>query len=148
MERAFPRNLDSLSPLYEFAEAVLETNDISSGVRFPIHLAMEELFVNMVKYNPAVPTDITVEVTVTFLGEATNDATSSKEVTVTLVDDGGVEFDVTAKRQVNIDAPLEERTPGGLGIHLIQNLADRLEYTYKDGRGEVIFTKGSGNEDV
>jgi len=148
MQRAFPRNLDSLSPLYEFAEAVLETNDISSGVRFPIHLAMEELFVNMVKYNPAVPTDITVEVTVTFLGEATNDATSSKEVTVTLVDDGGVEFDVTAKRQVNIDAPLEERTPGGLGIHLIQNLVDGLEYTYKDGRGEVIFTKGSRNEDV
>ena len=148
MQRAFPRNLDSLSPLYEFAEAVLETNDISPGVRFPVHLAMEELFVNMVKYNPAVPTDITVEVTVTFLGEATNDATSSKEVTVTLVDDGGVEFDVTAKRQVNIDAPLEERTPGGLGIHLIQNLADRLEYTYKDGRGEVIFTKGSRNEDV
>jgi len=148
MERAFPRNLDSLSPLYEFAEAVLETNDISPGVRFPIHLAMEELFVNMVKYNPAVPTGITVEVTVTFLGEATNDATSSKEVTVTLVDDGGVEFDVTAKRQVNIDAPLEERTPGGLGIHLIQNLVDGLEYTYKDGRGEVIFTKGSRNEDV
>jgi len=148
MQRAFPRNLDSLSPLYEFAEAVLETNDISPGVRFPVHLAMEELFVNMVKYNPAVPTDITVEVTVTFLGEATNDATSSKEVTVTLVDDGGVEFDVTAKRQVNIDAPLEERTPGGLGIHLIQNLVDGLEYTYKDGRGEVIFTKGSRNEDV
>lgn len=148
MRRDFPRNLDSLSPLYEFAEEIFETNDISPGVRFPVHLAMEELFVNMVKYNPDVPTDITVEVTVTFLGEATKDATSSKEVTVTLVDDGGVEFDVTAKRNVNIDAPLEERTPGGLGIHLIQNLADRLEYTYKDGRGEVIFTKGSGNEDV
>ena len=148
MQRAFPRNLESLSPLYEFAEEIFETHDISSGVRFPVHLAMEELFVNMVKYNPDVPTDITVEVTVTFLGEATNDATSSKEVTVTLVDDGGVEFDVTAKRQVNIDAPLEERTPGGLGIHLIQNLADRLEYTYKDGRGKVIFTKGSGNKDV
>ncbi len=148
MRRDFPRNLDSLSPLYEFAQEIFESNDISPGVRFPVHLAMEELFVNMVKYNPDVPTDITVEVTVTFLGEATNDATSSKEVTVTLVDDGGVEFDVTAKRNVNIDAPLEERTPGGLGIHLIQNLADRLEYTYKDGRGEVIFTKGSGNEDV
>ena len=148
MRRDFPRNLDSLSPLYEFAEEIFETNDISPGVRFPVHLAMEELFVNMVKYNPDVRTDITVEVTVTFSEEATNDAASSKEVTVTLVDDGGVEFDVTAKRQVNIDAPLEERTPGGLGIHLIQNLADSLEYTYKDGRGEVIFTKGSGNEDV
>jgi len=148
MRRDFPRNLDSLAHLYDFAEKIFETHDISPGVRFPVHLAMEELFVNMVKYNPGVPTDITVEVTVTFSGEANNGNASSKEVTVTLVDDGGVEFDVTAKRQVNIDAPLEERTPGGLGIHLIQNLADRLEYTYKDGRGEVIFTKGSGNEDV
>lgn len=138
MNREFPRHLESLAPLYDFAEEILEANDISPGVRFPVHLAMEELFVNMVKYNPGVETDIAVEVTVT----------STQKVTVTLIDDGGVEFDVTAARKVDIDAPLEERTPGGLGIHLIQNLADELEYTYKDGRGEVIFTKESGNEDV
>ena len=148
MQRNFQRHFDSLAPLYEFAEEILEANDISPGVRFPVHLAMEELFVNMVKYNPGVTTDITVEVTVTFSEKATSGDASAQEVTVTLVDDGGVEFDVTAGREVDIDAPLEERTPGGLGIHLIQNLADTLEYDYKDGRGEVIFTKGSGNEHV
>ena len=132
-----PRNLDSLSSLYDFAEELLEAQNISPGVRFPVHLAMEELFVNMVKYNPGVTTNITVSV-----------AIAGQNVTVTLVDEGGVEFDVTASREINIDAPLEERTPGGLGIHLIQNLVDTLEYTYKDGRGEVIFTKGSGHEDV
>jgi anti-sigma regulatory factor (Ser/Thr protein kinase) len=138
MNRDFPRHLDSLAPLYEFAEEILEASEISPGVRFPVHLAMEELFVNMVKYNPDVHTDIKVSVTVT----------DTDTVTVVMVDDGGVQFDVTAERKVNIDAPLAERTPGGLGIHLIQNLADKLEYRYKDGRGEVIFTKGSGNEDV
>lgn len=134
----FPRHIESLAPLYDFAEQILEANDISPGVRFPVHLAMEELFVNMVKFNPDIETRISVEMTVTTDGK----------VTVTLVDDGGIEFDVTAARDVNIDAPLEERTPGGLGVHLIQNLADELEYTYKDGRGEVIFTKESRNEDV
>jgi len=138
MNRDFPRHLDSLTPLYEFVEEILEANEISPGVRFPVHLAMEELFVNMVKYNQDVHSDIGVSVTVT----------DTDTVTVAMVDDGGVEFDVTAERKVNIDAPLAERTPGGLGIHLIQNLADKLEYRYKDGRGEVIFTKGSGNEDV
>ena len=108
----------------------------SLDTRHPVHLAMEELFVNMVHYNPTVTTDIEVEVTVT--------TSPGVKVTVTLVDNGGMEFDVTAKREVNIDAPLEERTPGGLGIHLIQNLVDTLEYEYQDGRGEVIFTKGSG----
>ena len=139
MRRDLPRHLDSLSSLYDFAEEILEAHRIAPGVRFPVHLAMEELFVNMVRYNPDVTTDIGISVAI---------ADNGQKVTVTLVDDGGVEFDVTASRAVNIDAPLEERTPGGLGIHLIQNLVDTLEYTYNDGRGEVIFTKRSGNEDV
>ena len=138
MQRSFPRHLDSLTPLYEFAEEILAANAIAEGVRFPVHLAMEELFVNMVKYNPDISTDIEVDVTLQV----------NQKVRVSLVDEGGVEFDVTAARPVNIDAPLEDRIPGGLGIHLIQNLVDTLEYEYQDGRGEVIFTKGSGNEDV
>jgi anti-sigma regulatory factor (Ser/Thr protein kinase) len=138
MHRDFPRHLDSLAPLYEFAEGFLAANEIAETARFPVHLTMEELFVNMVKYNPDVSTDI--EVTMTPI--------DGGGIRVSLVDNGGVEFDVTVDRKVDIDAPLEERTPGGLGIHLIQNLVDSLEYQYYDGRGEVIFTKGSGNEDV
>jgi len=138
MYREFPRHLDSLAPLYEFAEEVLSAHEIDDAARFPIHLTMEELFVNMVKYNPAVKTDI----------EVTMAPIDGSGIRVSLVDNGGVEFDVTADRKVDIDAPLAERTPGGLGIHLIQNLVDSLEYKYQDGRGEVIFTKGSGNKDV
>ena len=137
MHRDFPRHLDSLTLLYEFAEEILSANEIADAARFPVQLTLEELFVNMVKYNPGVETDIEVTMTPTEGG-----------IRVSLVDNGGVEFDVTADRKVDIDAPLEKRTPGGLGIHLIQNLVDSLEYQYHDGRGEVIFTKGSGNEDV
>ena len=138
MHRDFPRHLDSLAPLYEYAEGFLSANEIAEAARFPVHLTMEELFVNMVRYNPGIETDI--EVTMTPI--------DGGGIQVSLVDNGGVEFDVTADRKVDINAPLEERTPGGLGIHLIQNLVDSLEYQYQDGRGEVIFTKGSGNENV
>jgi len=136
MRRDFKRHLDSLAGLYEFSEAIMTDEKLPDGVRFPVHLAMEELFVNMVHYNPTVTTDIEVTVTV-------DDA-----VTVSLVDNGGAEFDVTTKREIDIDAPLEERKPGGLGVHLVQNLVDTLDYEYQDGRGEVIFTKGSGNDNV
>jgi serine/threonine-protein kinase RsbW len=132
MQRDFKRHLDSLASLYEFSEAIMVDENLPDGVRFPVHLAMEELFVNMVHYNPTVTTDIEVTVTV------------GDTVRVSLVDNGGVEFDVTVKRDVDVDSPLEERKPGGLGVHLVQNLVDSLEYEYQDGRGEVIFTKGSG----
>ena len=132
MRRDFKRHLNSLAPLYEFSETIMAEQNLPDGVRFPVHLAMEELFVNMVHYNPTVTTDIEVTVSV------------DDKVTVSLVDNGGTEFDVTVKRDVDTDSPLEERKPGGLGVHLVQNLVDTLEYEYQDGRGEVIFTKGSG----
>jgi anti-sigma regulatory factor (Ser/Thr protein kinase) len=136
MQRGFKRHLDSLAGLYEFSEKIMADKNLPDGVRFPVHLAMEELFVNMVHYNPTVTTDIEVSITV------------GDTVTVALVDNGGVEFDVTEKRTVDVDAPLEERKPGGLGVHLVQNLVDTLQYDYHDGRGEVIFTKGSGTGNV
>ena len=138
MHQTFERQLGSLASLYEQTEAALADHGIAEGVRFPVHLAMEELFVNMVKYNPDVSTDIDVSVDI--------DATGL--VTVTLVDEGGVEFDVTAARDVDVTTPLDERTPGGLGLHLIQNLTDTLDYEYQDGQGKVIFTKGSGSSNV
>ena len=140
MRRDFKRHLDSLAGLYEFSEGIMAAENLPDGVRFPVHLAMEELFVNMVHYNPEVTTDIEVGVTVT--------STPGVKVTVTLVDDGGAEFDVTAKRDVDTESSLEDRKPGGLGVHLVQNLVDTLDYEYQDGRGEVIFTKRSGLQDV
>ena len=133
MKRAFARSNDSLTAIYEYAEEVLSANDVSDAARFSVHLALEELFVNMVKYNPDVDSDIDIEATAT-----------ADKVTVTLTEYGVPEFDVTAPRDVDINAPLAERTPGGLGVYLIQNLADSLDYEYGDGQSKVIFTKESG----
>ena len=133
MEQAFARSNDSLSEIYEFAEGVLAANNVADAARFCVHLALEELFVNMVKYNPDVVGDIDIDVSV-----------AENTVKVTLTEYGVPEFDVTVPKKVDVDAPLEDRTPGGLGVYLIQNLADALEYEYGDGRSRVIFTKESG----
>lgn len=132
MKRAFARSNDSLAALYEFAEEILAAGDVADATRFAVHLALEELFVNMVKYNPDAQGDIDIEVTV------------EDKVTVILTEYGVAEFDVTVPKKVDTNAPLEERTPGGLGVYLIQNLADSLDYEYGDGRSRVIFTKESG----
>lgn len=133
MQKSFPRSLDALGDIYAFAEDVMAAAGIRDAVRFPTHLAMEELFTNMVKYCPGNPNDIELEIAVADGG-----------VTVTLIDVDVDEFDVTAKRDVDTAMPLDGRVPGGLGLHLVQQMVDSLEYDYRDRQSTVRFTKESG----
>ncbi len=133
MQKSFDRSLDSIADVYEFTESVLVSGDIGEALRFPVHLAMEELFVNMVRYYPDNDNEIQLDV----------DASDGK-VTVTMTDFNVDPFDVTQSRDVDIDAPLDERTPGGLGLHLIQTMVDNLQYDWEDRRSTIRFTKGEG----
>lgn len=137
MLRHFARDYDSLTAIYEFAETILADHEIGEAVRFPVHLAMEELFTNMVKYSPDSDGEIGVDIVV-----------EGGAVTVTLTEDDVDEFDVTRPHDVDTSASLAERTPGGLGLHLLQNIVDKLEYEYDNRRSRVIFTKASGQEYV
>ena len=74
---------------------------------------MEELFTNMVKYQPENANDILLAVNAAKGG-----------VTVSLTDYDVDAFDVTLDRQVDIEAPIADRTPGGLGLHLIHKMVD------------------------
>ncbi len=133
MQKSFDRSLYSIADVYEFTESVLVSGDIGEALRFPVHLAMEELFVNMVRYYPDNDNAIQLDV----------DASDGK-VTVTMTDFNVDPFDVTQSRPVDVDAPLDERTPGGLGLHLIQSMVDNLQYDWQDRRSTIRFTKGEG----
>lgn len=130
MKKSFNRSIDSLSDVYEFTEGVLAANDIGDAVKFPVHLAMEELFVNMVEYHPESSEDIVLEV----------EADGGK-VSVTMRDFDVEPFDVTKPSTPDTEASLEQRSPGGLGLYLIQTMVDNLEYNYEDRRSTVRFTK-------
>ena len=133
----FKRSIDSVAEIYRFSEDAMSAADIDESVRFAIHLAMEELFVNLVSYNPGAAQDILIDVQV-----------ANKGVVVTIVDHDAAEFDVTKKRPVDTGASLRERKPGGLGLHLIQHMVDTLEYDYRGGRSKIRFSKEPETRDV
>jgi len=57
-------------------------------------------------------------------------------LTLTVSDDG-VPFDPLAIPSPDTTRPLEEREPGGLGIHLVRSLAAEMSYARRDGRNVV-----------
>jgi anti-sigma regulatory factor (Ser/Thr protein kinase) len=62
-------------------------------------------------------------------------------VAVTLVAHGVNAFDVTATGPVDVSLSLEERTPGGLGIHLSRHMLDDVRYEYEDRRSTITLVK-------
>ena len=131
MQKKLNRSYDSLEEMYELTERFFLNENVEPSIRFPVHFVMEELFTNMVKYHPENSNDILLAVNTTGDG-----------VSVSLTDYDVDAFDVTIDRNVNTDAPLEERTPGGLGLHLIHKMVDTLDYNYADRNSTVTFTKG------
>lgn len=68
-------------------------------------------------------------------------AAEGGDILVRLTDDAPL-FDPTAVPPPDINLPLEERPLGGLGVHMMRQLTDELNYSIAaDGRNELIFVK-------
>jgi serine/threonine-protein kinase RsbW len=82
-------------------------------------IAVEELVTNIVRYGyapPAQPGSAAITLRL-----------ADDRFVVEIVDDGG-EFDPFAAPEPDLDAPIEERRVGGLGLHLVKALMDRTRY--------------------
>ena len=133
VRRYFKRSYESLAAIFQFIEDFLAGRSIDASLREPVCFIVEELFTNMVKYNPEAVRDIALS-----LGQ------TDAALTVRLTDFDVPPFDVTRAPAVDITRPLEEREIGGLGLHLVRQMADTIRYEYADGRSTVTFTKTLG----
>lgn len=117
--RSFARRFEALADVFAFTAEFFATHAVDPQLRPTIDLAVEELFTNMVKYSPAGSREIRIDISALPGG-----------VEVTLIESEVERFDVTRDVDVDLDLPIEQRTPGGLGLHLIRRLVDAFRYEY------------------
>jgi serine/threonine-protein kinase RsbW len=129
IEMRFKRSLGSLGEISEFLEAFFARHGIGQVHLESVNLAAEELFTNMLKYGGGEGEIL--------IGLERRD----RELAVSLTDFDVERFDVTSVPEVQVDLRLDEREPGGLGIHLVKKMMDRVEYEYLDRRGTTTFFK-------
>lgn len=128
--RNFARSLAALEEVYAFVEPPLAAHHIGRAATFAIVMTIEELFTNMVKYNPSGRGPISLEV------QCAPDA-----VTCQLSDPDSECFDMTRLPDVDVRQPVEQRHPGGLGIHLIRRLVDSIDYDHAGRCSRVRFVR-------
>jgi anti-sigma regulatory factor (Ser/Thr protein kinase) len=93
-------------------------------------LALEELLTNVAKYGHPGGAAVDVSVAVTLQADQL----------VVVYEDSGLAFDPLALAEpADLDAPVEERAIGGLGIHLLRGLFDDVSYAWLDGRNQVTL---------
>ena len=126
-----PNDISTIPQLAEFVEGIAEELELEMEITMSLNLALEEAVVNVMSY--AYPKDTK--------GELYIDALSDDKALKFVITDQGVPFDPTAKDDVDISLSAEERPIGGLGIHLVRQLMDSIEYERVDGQNVLTLSK-------
>ena len=127
-------DLVELGRISDAIDAFVEQNDVSMKDGFGLQLCIEELFTNIVSYGFQDSDEHEIRV------EFELDA-GSRVLRIAIVDDG-IHFDpVRDSAKPSLDADLEDRPIGGLGIHLVREFVDEMQYDHHDGRNHLILTK-------
>jgi serine/threonine-protein kinase RsbW len=108
-----------------------ELHEIPGRALYAVNLALDELVSNVILYGYDDPAGQQIIVRLEIDGP---------ELCAWL-EDGGRPFDPGSVEAPNLSAPLEKRQIGGLGIHLVRSLMDKLEYRHDGSKNLLTLRK-------
>src|SRR5215467_902656 len=132
VETAALRNEESeMARLDDMLDRFEERSHLSAATISQLRIVCDELVSNVIAhaYLEGRPGDIDVRLEL-----------AGSKVVVTVSDDG-VSFNPLAAAPPDMTLPLEQRQPGGLGIHLARSLTDEATYVRQDGRNVITLVK-------
>ncbi|MCF8161173.1 MAG: ATP-binding protein [Polaromonas sp.] len=124
-------DLTELERLNDALDQLAQTQRWSAESLFQIKLALEEVVVNVISYGAEGGRLPRIHV------ELRQDA-ARLEIEVA---DDGIAFDPLQKAVPDLDASLENRPIGGLGVYLVRQLMDSVRYQRDAGQNKLSITK-------
>ena len=129
-QKSFFRTAACLPEIFAFMDRFFAQAGIGDAHRMPMHFVVEEWFTNLVKYSRGGTEDILLDL-----------KRHGSRLVLSLTDFGVERFDIRDVPDVDVHRDLKDRTPGGLGIHLLKRMVDNIEYEFVDGRSTTTFVK-------
>ena len=126
-----PADVREIERLNRLVRQFGELHEIPSRTLYAVNLALDEVVTNVVLYGFESSAGQEVAVRVETVG---SDLRSE-------VVDGGREFNPLSAPVPDLTVALEERALGGLGIHLVRSLMDRVEYRRENAKNVLTMRK-------
>lgn len=129
--KVVPGTLDSLGPIRDFVKEAASEAGLDAKRTYRLQLAVDEISSNIVihGYQEHDRTgDVEVQV-----------ALDEQALTITLTDSAIPYNPLDRPEPDDLDAPLENRMIGGLGVYLAIRNVDDFQYRFEDGKNHNIF---------
>ena len=127
----FPADVREIERLNQLVRRFGELHEIPSRALYAVNLALDEVVTNVVRYGFEISAGQEVAVRVETMGDDLHSE----------VVDAGREFNPLDAPLPDLTAALEERALGGLGIHLVRSLMDRVEYRRENAKNVLTMRK-------
>ena len=142
-----PNDVAAVPRLAEFIDRACEAAGLDMGMTMQLNLAAEEAVVNVMSYAYPEGTrgeiEIGLRITDGNLPAGLRVPNSGSRIFTLTIVDSGVPFDPTAMADADTSLSAEERSIGGLGIHLVRRLMDSVSYERTaDGKNVLTMRKG------
>ncbi|MBQ3568100.1 MAG: SpoIIE family protein phosphatase, partial [Anaerotignum sp.] len=117
---------DSLEAVKRFEEKLVSKLMAAPKVANRIHIIFDEIYANILHYSNAKTITIRYQI-------------KDEKLQLTFLDDG-IPYDPLNTAAPDITLSAEEREIGGLGILIVKNMSESMEYVYKDNKNILNLT--------
>jgi sigma-B regulation protein RsbU (phosphoserine phosphatase) len=133
-----PNDIETIPQLNEFIDSVAEEMGLEMSLTMSLNLAIEEAVVNVMEY--AYPEGQT--------GNVEIEVTADQQWMTFVITDTGIAFDPTKKEDADTTLSAEERPIGGLGIFMVRQLMDVIDYKREGNKNVLTLQKKLGDENA
>ena len=120
--------------LSRFVDAFGETNHLSPDLTFAMNLALDEVLTNIIIHGHDDQREHAISVRLVL----------ERDALEAHIEDDGRPFNPLDAPPVDLDAVVENRPIGGLGIHIVRSTMDVLEYRREGDRNVLMMRKRTG----
>jgi serine/threonine-protein kinase RsbW len=126
-----PGETAQLAALTRFLQDFCVNAGLSSAAALPFEIALEEIFMNVVMHGSPAGRPARVEVSLVLRDD---------DLTMAMVDDGPA-FDPLSVPAPDVNAPLDARRVGGLGVYFVRQMMDAVSYRREGPRNQLRMSK-------